>query len=65
MRISSRDGLSPSDLICPVFVQEDLLKLGTKVESLPEIERLPLEDVTDEVGTISDLGILQSAIWNS
>ena len=48
--------LSPSDLICPVFVQEDL-KTRTKVESMPEIERLPLEDVTDEVGTISDLGI--------
>ena len=48
--------LSPNDLICPIFVQEDI-KTRTKIESMPAIERLPLEDVTDEVGTISDLGI--------
>ena len=48
--------LSPKDFICPVFVQEDL-KTRTKVESMSEIERLPLDDVNDEVGTISDLGI--------
>ena len=48
--------LSPKDFICPVFVQEDL-KTRLKVESMSEIERLPLDDVTDEVGTISDLGI--------
>ncbi|AFS80421.1 delta-aminolevulinic acid dehydratase [Candidatus Nitrosopumilus koreensis AR1] len=48
--------LSPKDFICPVFVQEDL-KTRTKVESMTAIERLPLEDVNDEVGTISDLGI--------
>jgi len=47
--------LSP-DFICPVFVQEDL-KTRTKVESMTAIERLPLDDVSDEVGTISDLGI--------
>ena len=48
--------LSAKDLICPVFVQEDL-KTRIKVESMSEIERLPLEDINDEVGTISDLGI--------
>jgi len=48
--------LSPRDFICPVFVQEDL-KTRIKVESMSEIERLPLEDINDEVGTISDLGI--------
>ncbi|ABX12405.1 porphobilinogen synthase [Nitrosopumilus maritimus] len=48
--------LSPSDLICPIFVQEDI-KTRIKIESMPSIERLPLDDVTDEVGTISDLGI--------
>ena len=48
--------LSPRDLICPVFVQEDLMK-RVQVESMSEIERLPLEDINDEVGTISDLGI--------
>ncbi len=48
--------LSPKDFICPVFVQEDL-KTRVKVESMSEIERLPLDDVNDEVGTIIDLGI--------
>ena len=48
--------LSPRDFICPVFVQEDL-KTRVKVESMPDIERIPLEDVVDEVGTISDLNI--------
>ena len=48
--------LSPNDFICPVFVQEDL-KTRIKVESMTEIERLPIDDINDEVGTISDLGI--------
>jgi len=48
--------VTPKDLICPVFVQEDL-KTRVKVKSMTEIERLPLEDVNDEVGAISDLGI--------
>jgi porphobilinogen synthase len=48
--------LSSKDFICPVFVQEDL-KTRIKVESMTEIERLPMDDINDEVGTISDLGI--------
>ena len=48
--------LTSRDLICPVFVQEDL-KSRIKIESMSEIERLPLEDINDEVGTISDLNI--------
>jgi porphobilinogen synthase len=48
--------LSSKDFICPVFVQEGL-KNKVNVESMPEIERLPLDDVNDEVGEISDLGI--------
>ena len=48
--------LSPKDFICPIFVQEDL-KNRTKIESMTAMERLPLDDVNDEVGTISDLGI--------
>jgi porphobilinogen synthase len=48
--------LTPRDLICPIFVQEDL-KYRIKIESMSEIERLPLEDINDEVGTISDLNI--------
>ncbi|MDH3696218.1 MAG: porphobilinogen synthase [Nitrosopumilus sp.] len=48
--------LSPKDFICPVFVQEDL-KERVKIESMTEIERLPLSKVNDEVGKIIDLGI--------
>ncbi len=48
--------LSPKDFICPVFVQEDL-KERIKVESMSEIEILPLSDVNDEVAEIIDLGI--------
>jgi len=48
--------LSPKDFICPVFVQEDL-KERVKVESMTEIERLPIEDINDEIQTIIDLGI--------
>ena len=48
--------LSPKDFICPVFVQEDL-KERVKIESMTEIERLPLNEVNDEVGKIVDLGI--------
>ena len=48
--------LTPRDFICPVFVQEDL-KTRIKIESMTEIERLPIDDINDEVGTISDLGI--------
>ena len=48
--------ITPKDFICPVFVQEDL-KTREKVESMSEIERIPLGEVNDEVGTISDLGI--------
>ena len=48
--------LSPKDFVCPVFVQEDL-EQRVKVESMSEIERLPLKDVNEEVSTIINLGI--------
>ena len=48
--------LSSKDFICPVFVQENL-KDRVQVESMSEIERLPLSDVNDEVEKIIDLGI--------
>jgi porphobilinogen synthase len=47
---------STNDLICPVFVQENL-KSRTVVESMPDIQRLPLSEVNQEVQTIKDLGI--------
>jgi len=48
--------ISSKDFICPVFVQEDL-QTKIKIESMSEIERLPLKDVNDEIEEISDLGI--------
>ena len=48
--------LSPKDLICPVFVQEDL-KSKIQVDAMPDIERLPLKDVVSEVNSIADLKI--------
>ncbi len=48
--------ISPRNLICPVFVQEDL-KARISIKSMPDIQRLPLEEVSNEVGLIKDLGI--------
>ncbi len=47
---------STNDLICPVFVQEDL-KERSFVKSMPDIVRLPLSEVTNEVQEIKDLKI--------
>jgi len=47
---------STNDLICPVFVQEDL-KEKTTVRSMPDITRLPLAEINKEVQEIKDLGI--------
>ncbi len=48
--------LSTKDFICPVFIQEDLKK-SVKIDSMPDIERFPLDCINDEVGRIIDLGI--------
>ena len=48
--------LSPKDLICPIFVQEDL-KSKIQGESMPGFDRLPLKDVVAEVNSIVDLKI--------
>ncbi len=48
--------LSPKDLICPIFVQEDL-KSRVQGESMPGFDKLPLKDVVGEVNSIADLKI--------
>jgi porphobilinogen synthase len=48
--------LSPKDLICPIFVQEDL-KSRIQGISMPGMERLPLADVATEINTIAELKI--------
>lgn len=47
---------STNDLICPVFVQEGL-KSKTAIESMPDIQRLPLSDLVNEVTQIKNAGI--------
>ena len=54
--------LLPTDLICPIFVQEDL-KHRVTIESMPAIERIPLEEVSSEVASINDLGIQSIMIF--
>lgn len=63
LRVSSKmrelvqeTNLSTKDLICPVFVQEDL-KSRIQIESMSDIERLPLEELNKEIEIISELGI--------
>ena len=48
--------LSTNDLVCPIFVEEGL-KEKKSVDSMPDIMRLPLSEVSNEVQSISDLKI--------
>lgn len=48
--------LQPTDLICPVFVQEGI-ESKIQVESMSEIQRFPLNQVNEEIERISDLRI--------
>jgi len=48
--------LSAKDLIAPIFVQEGLKK-PEAIESMPDIQRIPLSRLAGEVERISDLGI--------
>jgi len=48
--------LSTNDLVCPIFVEEGL-KEKKSVDSMPDIMRLPLSKVSNEVQNISDLKI--------
>lgn len=48
--------LLPSDLICPVFVQEGIDE-RVAVKSMPGMQRLPLSDVSGEVELIKGAGI--------
>jgi porphobilinogen synthase len=48
--------LSAKDLICPLFIAEGA-KEPSIINSMPEVERIPLHKTIDEVQVISDLGI--------
>jgi porphobilinogen synthase len=48
--------LLPNNLICPIFVQENL-ENKISVPSMPNIERLSITNVINEIGEIDDLNI--------
>ena len=48
--------LSTNDLVCPIFVEEGL-KEKKSIDSMPDIVRLPLSEISNEVQNISDLKI--------
>ena len=48
--------LSARDLICPLFIEEGA-KESTIINSMPEIQRIPLHKTIGEIQSISDLGI--------
>lgn len=48
--------LSASDLVAPIFVQEGLKKPEV-IKSMPDVRRLPLSGLVDEVEKISGVGI--------
>src|SRR5215831_5447862 len=48
--------VSVRDLVCPIFVQEGI-KAPVNVESMPDIKRIPLTNLVDEIQDIIDLGI--------
>ena len=55
-RLVRETSLSPGDLICPIFVQEDLEK-RMPIGPMEGMERLPPGEVNAEVQEITDLGI--------
>jgi porphobilinogen synthase len=48
--------LSASDLVCPLFIEEGA-KEPSIINSMPEVQRIPLDKTINEVQAISDLGI--------
>jgi porphobilinogen synthase len=48
--------LSAKDLICPLFIEEGARE-PSMINSMPEIQRIPLHKAINEVEIISDLGI--------
>ena len=51
-----RVSLRPSDLICPIFVDENV-KTTAPIESMPGYSRLPVSGVVDETKRVSEQGI--------
>jgi porphobilinogen synthase len=54
--------LSARDLICPLFIEEGA-KEPSIINSMPEIQRIPLHKTIDEIQSISDLGIKAAILF--
>ena len=61
-RLVSENSISVNDLIWPVFVQ-DGQNQRTPIDSMPGVERLSVDLLTDAVGEAADLGIPAVAIF--
>ncbi len=48
--------VSVRDLVCPIFVQ-DGINAPLNIESMPDIKRIPISSLADEIQEIIDLGI--------
>ena len=48
--------VSVRDLVCPIFVQ-DGINAPLNIESMPDIKRIPISSLVDEIQEIIDLGI--------
>jgi porphobilinogen synthase len=48
--------VSVRDLVCPIFVQ-DGIDAPLNIESMPDIKRIPISSLADEIQEIIDLGI--------
>ena len=51
-----RVNLRPSDLICPIFVDESLRR-PLQIESMPGVSRLPVSGVVDEAKAAAEKGV--------
>jgi porphobilinogen synthase len=51
-----RVDLRPSDLICPVFVDENVKRM-TPIESMPGCSRMPIHEVVNEAKLIAEQGV--------
>jgi porphobilinogen synthase len=57
-----RVSLRPSDLICPIFVDENLKK-AVPIESMPGYSRLPVSQVIDEAKRVLQQGVKSVLIF--
>ena len=60
-RVVRQNNLTVNDLVYPIFVTEE--QSGTKIESMPGIERIPEKRILEEIEEIEVMGIPAVAIF--